>query len=628
MVADVLATVPALQKRAGRGGMSGSRPVILMILAAAVFASSMGWSIFPGVWQTGHFADTDDALRMVQVRDLMAGQSWFDMTVYRLNPPDGLFIHWSRIVDSPLVILIKFFEVFLSPIMAERIARLAFPLLNMIALFYALARAARCIAGPLAIAPALVLATLAGIGVGQFQPGRIDHHAPQIMLLAFMLAFTLESLEAGQHKFAGYAAIAAAVSLGISIENITFIGAMSALWPVLYVLKGERARKPLFAYALGLIVALPLVFASTIGYAKWLAPACDALSVVYLTPALIYAVGSLLMTCSTSDQKWQRLVSVAALAAISSATLAAFFPQCLRGPLGDIDPLLRNYWLDNVYEARSLKSSLQNATGYTVLTLGPAFLCSLLVAFAVLRENGSARLRWTVVGLFAFTGIATTVWQVRAGSSLAPIALLGGVWAVLHFRRYLERRGIETAAILSLAAAIPLSSAGWAISSNMIPRALVSAGAPSSSTGSASVQSENCFSTNSYDAVAQLPKGLVIAPIDVGAHMLAHTHHSVLAAAYHRNNAGNRKALDILLAPEATAETLARAARADYIAICMGVSERGLLKKFAPGGLATRLAEGVTPSWLEEYSAPNALLRVFKLRSSTKAASPGAHIQL
>ncbi len=44
---------------------------------------------------------TDDAMRLVEVRDFMAGQSWFDLTQYRLDPPNGVVTHWSRLIDLP-----------------------------------------------------------------------------------------------------------------------------------------------------------------------------------------------------------------------------------------------------------------------------------------------------------------------------------------------------------------------------------------------------------------------------------------------------------------------------------------------------------------------------------------------
>lgn len=44
--------------------------------------------------------DTDDNLRIMQVRALLAGQGWFDLRQYRLDPPLGANIHWSRLVED------------------------------------------------------------------------------------------------------------------------------------------------------------------------------------------------------------------------------------------------------------------------------------------------------------------------------------------------------------------------------------------------------------------------------------------------------------------------------------------------------------------------------------------------
>ncbi|OYW62342.1 MAG: hypothetical protein B7Z31_01275, partial [Rhodobacterales bacterium 12-65-15] len=41
----------------------------------------------------------DDLMRLQQVRDWLGGQSWFDTTQYRILPPEGVSIHWSRYVD-------------------------------------------------------------------------------------------------------------------------------------------------------------------------------------------------------------------------------------------------------------------------------------------------------------------------------------------------------------------------------------------------------------------------------------------------------------------------------------------------------------------------------------------------
>ena len=58
----------------------------------------------PARRRRGTDLSTDDAMRLVEVRDLLAGQGWFDLTQYRLSPPGGVAMHWSRLVDVPLAV--------------------------------------------------------------------------------------------------------------------------------------------------------------------------------------------------------------------------------------------------------------------------------------------------------------------------------------------------------------------------------------------------------------------------------------------------------------------------------------------------------------------------------------------
>ena len=51
------------------------------------------------------FPDPDDTLRLVQVRDLVAGQGWYDLRQHRVDAPHGgVPMHWSRLVDIPLAL--------------------------------------------------------------------------------------------------------------------------------------------------------------------------------------------------------------------------------------------------------------------------------------------------------------------------------------------------------------------------------------------------------------------------------------------------------------------------------------------------------------------------------------------
>jgi hypothetical protein len=99
--------------------------------------------------------------------------------------------------------------------------------------------------------------------------------------------------------------------------------------------------------------------------------------------------------------------------------------------------------------------------------------------------------------------------------------------------------------------------------------------------------------------MADLAPGLAVAQIPAGSYLIAHTRLSVLAAPYHRNNHGNRTALDILRNPPAVAEGLARKAGAKYVILCWAKpADEAALRKMAADGLGASLLAGQTPGWL------------------------------
>ena len=84
------------ERRSGKAGI-----LITVLGLAAMFA--IAWpTIKTGVFDA---MSTDDAMRLVGVRDLINGQRWFDLWQSRLDPP-GVLMHWSRVVDLPLTVSI------------------------------------------------------------------------------------------------------------------------------------------------------------------------------------------------------------------------------------------------------------------------------------------------------------------------------------------------------------------------------------------------------------------------------------------------------------------------------------------------------------------------------------------
>ena len=63
------------------------------------FQIAWNWRSLGPVLREGELVGPDDFLRMHQVHNFLSGQGWFDMRAYRMFPPDGADIHWSRLVD-------------------------------------------------------------------------------------------------------------------------------------------------------------------------------------------------------------------------------------------------------------------------------------------------------------------------------------------------------------------------------------------------------------------------------------------------------------------------------------------------------------------------------------------------
>src|SRR5262245_45796229 len=90
--------------------------LLLFWAAVAGYMLIARWAAIRGF----SLGDTDDNMRMMQVRAWLEGQGWYDLRQYRLNPPDGADIHWSRLVDLPIAGL----KLTLTPFLGGRIAEM------------------------------------------------------------------------------------------------------------------------------------------------------------------------------------------------------------------------------------------------------------------------------------------------------------------------------------------------------------------------------------------------------------------------------------------------------------------------------------------------------------------------
>src|SRR4051812_20301252 len=166
--------------------------------------------------------DTDDNMRMMQVRGLLQGQGWYDLAQHRLA---GSNIHWSRLVDLPIAGLKLLFTPIFGGRTAEQIAAAVAPMLPMLVAMAALAIVVRRLVAPIAYPLAIALVACAGSTTGMWEPLRIDHHGWQLAALAWSMASLTDPRRALGGVMMG---VSTAFSLVIGLEMLPYLAAAGA----------------------------------------------------------------------------------------------------------------------------------------------------------------------------------------------------------------------------------------------------------------------------------------------------------------------------------------------------------------------------------------------------------------
>lgn len=592
-------------------------------------------SHFVGSWATigTVFNDTDDAMRLVEVRDFLAGQGWFDLHQYRLDPPAGLPMHWSRFVDWPIAALIRLGEVFVAGPTAEKFAMYLWPVLTLIPVLLAVRRIACRLGGDWAALPALYLTATCAPVIGQFVPGRIDHHNVQIALTLWLLAFLIE---APGVKRAVALGLTSAMMMAVGMETLPFL-VFAALAMVQRFVVAPRSRAEVVAYGVTLAAATLAVMAGTLPPNLWTWGACDALSANYVALAVVGGLGLAAIACVPIGGLAGRLTLLAIVAVAAIAAFAAPEPACLRGPFGQILPKVREVWLDGVTEIQPWRVFF-SAHHVDALV---ALIMPGLAALAVVHLARDPALRrsvpfWLLVASAA-TSTAIGLMQIRTIVYADALSLPLVAAAIGQLARESERAGrAATVTVLVGTVLASTSLATWVVGHLAPPgwredAAVLTAGAggaatppgaSASPTGPAGAGSA-CMTLTSYRALARLTPGLVAAEINLGPSILAATAHSVVSAPYHRMQRGILDGDRMLRSPPDEAIRAMDARGVDFVVHCNASVSAQSAEENEPASLLVALMQNRIPPRLEEIPGDPAI-RVFRLRPATAYAAAGA----
>ena len=548
------------------------------------------------------FPDPDDLLRLVQVRDLIAGQNWFDLTQHRVNAPEGgMPMHWSRLVDLPLAAMILLLTPLVGQHTAEVATAIAIPLLTFgIALLLA-GRIAWRVIGEEAAGLACLAMALSVPVISQMRPLRIDHHGWQIVLaLAAM-----NGLMARNARLGGWiTGSALATWLAISIEGLP----MAAAFCGVAALRWLRCRHDAawFVHTLLSLAAVSAMwFAATRGFAD-LAHYCDAISPAHLA---VFAFGALAAGGLSRLEPLPRPALACGRAAIAAAgagivLLAA--PQCAGGGFAGMDPLVRRFWYEGVGEGlpiwhHSPALALQIVVPPLVGLLASIRLCG--------RSSDWLRRWWLDYAILLAAAWALSLFVSRAGAVAGALAAVPLGWQIREWMRNARnlrrpgKRALAFAAMtVALLPALPVTLLAFAI-----PAEAAVARAPA--------RASACDVQGAASALRRLPTGEILAPLDIGPRILYETGHSVVATSHHRGQRGMRSAIQAFISTPEEAQRSLRQRGTAYVALCPGLTEPARYAQAAPEGLMARLLQGRAPDWLEPVPVPgDGSLEVWKIR--------------
>ncbi|MBV7256065.1 hypothetical protein KCG44_04620 [Pacificimonas sp. WHA3] len=536
----------------------------------------------------GQLVGPDDLMRIVQVRDFLAGQNWFDVSQHRMNTPWGAPMHWSRIVDLPLAAIIYVLTPVLGTEMAERTALVAVPLTTLFLVMLMAGLLIRRVAGPkYALLGVMFVPALVEIAQ-QLKPMRIDHHGWQI-LLGVTAVHALLLTRAGRAGLLAGAAMS--MWMHISIEGLPYAVAIGIALAIRAALDPAETRR-LLSYMSALTLCSALLFVGTQPSGLWQESWCDA-----MMPAYFAAFGaSLLVMLPLANQALSDVrirFAVLAAAGISGVgALAAVDPACTAGPFAQLTPFVRTFWYARVLEGQPLWHA---AFGASLIPVVQISLGAAGYAYALRRRASPLPQRdlLTVAGLFLIATmigllVARTIAHAEILALPGTMILLGAALPRVRQLRRPARTFATIGVILMVFPITPLFGYAFYLKvTNSYAEQMQTA-----------ISSERCNSPANWRAVQALPVGRVYAPIDIAPTILALTDHGLVASGHHRNQAAMGEAMRGFVTGGDDARTLVERRGVTHVIWCEGLPEVERYVEKAPNGFMAKLRDGRAPDWL------------------------------
>lgn len=526
--------------------------------------------------------DNDNYMRYVQFTSWIEFGNWYLEPMPDFNPQDGVIMHWSRLPDIPLAAISLLMMQFVDTATAYSLAISLVPLIYL--LFLAILSFAYCghYLGTEQRFVATLFIILSPI-INKFLPGSIDHHNVQLLsVVAFLLVSPITKQHFQQTWRAYLQGLIVALSLWTGLEN--FI--LWVLYLACYTLHAiwfdstriSHLKRLCFSvFGLGLILMLmnrPLV--------EFTHPRYDAISLPFILS--FFGGGILLLayekTVSSYTSEIKRVLFAGLIALPIFGVIVLLYPELIKGAYADYPPLLQEFWLSNVSEARSMLTWITLHGFFSIENYFFYFIPALCYSFISNKTTELTLLYWLLILSLAIAAL----WQIRA---IDLCFVLSGPLQAYVIYQWFSKVKLEALKAIVLIAATPLVSVF--LIGSLFPK-------PSKLTKQVNELTPLIELLADY----QVSDKLLLTGIETGTKVLALSDNKIVAAPYHRNIQGNSFMIESFL--ETDMDKVLHSLKEQnvgYILINRDKQLHFIEKGASDGALLLRLKSGNGPKWAE-----------------------------
>ncbi|PRY77646.1 hypothetical protein CLV80_105129 [Yoonia maritima] len=570
-------------------------PIVLTLAVLLVVSKAVVAGL--GMHETFATKGNDNVMRLLTVRDWLAGQRWYDVAQYRLMPPEGVSLHWSRYVDAGIAAIVVPFSWFLPMTSAEMVAITLWPTLILILSLVLIGFGTLRIFGAMAACFAVLCAVLWPVTSSMHSSaGSLDHHNIQMLLMTLM---SLALVWPSRPNFAGIiCGVAAALSLAIGLEGFVFIVGIGFLNMVRTGMNANSDnRKFLVSFCVMLMMGSVLLWLGQTGPAARLELMCDQLGPPALTLVGVASVACfvLLIVSDYTQSVVVRLGAAALVVFVGLMLVSPFLSHCLAGPYAQIPPELQKLITSQIIEAKPLLVYVRTNTVAALVFCLPVVV-ALFVGAAVWFSHDkleSAEMKaHAALGLLivlGFIGLPVMLVQMRAvviPASVIPI--VGGVVVARLVQSYLRSRSLNDGLIALLVATTVVS-----------PTVVVQSLKPILPAREASSEAErgDCRSYASLLTLNEASPAIILNHVNFGPALIWATHHSVLSAPYHRSTEAFMNGIVPFQLDQGAFKSYVTETKATHLLLCRGLHYQS---EYVRG-----LANGDEAEWLRRVPVSN-----------------------